>query len=397
MEFTLFSADDHIIEHANVWTDRLPARFREAGPHVVNENGRQFWVYEDVVQPCMGLNAVAGKDRDDWTVDPISFDDMIPGCYDPNQRADDFRSNGILASVSFPTLGRFGGALFLAFKDRELADLCVRAYNDFILDEWCAAAPDLYVPMIMGQLWDPQLCAAEIRRCAARGARALSFLENPAPKGLPSFFTNHWDPVFEALVETGIPACMHLGSSGDNPNPSPDQSTLSPIGRQKQGDQWAQVVVATVANVNASVCATNLLMSRTLRRFPDVKIVWSESGIGWVPFALERADHFWRRARGWASTDDLLPSELFRRNMWVSMLDEPFGLAVRDWIGVDRILWESDYPHSETPWPHSQEHVREMFKGVPDDEREAILHGNAERLFNWDISTPDRAMAGLTS
>ena len=168
----LFSVDDHIVEPADVWTKRLPKKFQEKGPHVIEAEGRQFWVFEDQRSATMGLNAVAGKDPKDWGTDPVRFADLIPGCYDAAARADDFRADGIVGSVLFPSLPGFGGRVFFEMKDKELADLCVRAYNDFVMDEWCAAAPDIFVPTIITQLWDPELAAAEMRRCADRGARA---------------------------------------------------------------------------------------------------------------------------------------------------------------------------------------------------------------------------------
>src|SRR5579862_165104 len=186
----LFSADDHIIEPAGVWQDRVPARFREAAPRVVEEDGREFWVYAGVRSETMGLNAVVGRPRDQVNPDPLRFADMRPGCYDPVERARDMLSDGIFASVLFPTLPRFSGTLFLSFADKVLAEFCVRAYNDFVLDEWCPAGPPgLFVPTVICPLLDPVLAAAEIHRCADLGARALSCPENAVMLGLPSY----WD------------------------------------------------------------------------------------------------------------------------------------------------------------------------------------------------------------
>ena len=147
---------------------------------------------------------------------------MRPACYDPVLRAADLRSQGIHASVNFPTLPRFGGALFASFKDKELAHHCVRAWNDFLIDEWCAADPDMFVPMVIVQLWDPKLAAEEIRRCVDKGAKALCFVENTTPLGLPSLHDpSHWDPVFGLCEEADLPVCMHIGSSGTTSVPDP--------------------------------------------------------------------------------------------------------------------------------------------------------------------------------
>lgn len=139
--FKLFSFDDQIIEPADVWSSRMPAKFLERAPRVVEQDGREFWVYEDERGLTMGLNAVAGLPREQWNSVPARFTDMIPGCYDPKARSKDLLSQGVLASVNFPTPPRFGGALFAGFKDKELASACVRAWNDFIIDEWCAGGP----------------------------------------------------------------------------------------------------------------------------------------------------------------------------------------------------------------------------------------------------------------
>jgi predicted TIM-barrel fold metal-dependent hydrolase len=369
--YKLFSVDDHIIEPPDVWMDRVPSRFRETAPHVVEEDGRQYWVYEDRRHTNMGLNAVAGKPREEWGNDPIRFSDMIPGCYDPVARAADMRSNGIFASVNFPTLPRFGGTLFLSFKDKELASACVEAWNDFVLEEWCAAAPDMFVPMTICHLWDPALAAKEVERCVAKGARAICFIEDPRPFGLPSFQTDHWDPFWSACEETGVPVCMHLASSG---------STFL-------GDQDLPVVEIAASFTQAARASINLMVSPVPRKFPRIKMVWSEGGIGWIPAALERADRQFVRHKYWTTLPEGLPSEVAHRNMWWCMIEEPVGLKYRHDIGVDRIMWECDYPHSDTPWPHSQEGAAEVFAGVPDDEVELITHKNALALFDWKLPT----------
>lgn len=377
MKFDLISVDDHIIEPPNVWWDRLPSRFREDGPHVVEDEGRQFWVFEGERGETMGLNAVAGKENKEFAMDPTRYADMIPGCYDPRARARDLVSNGIRGSLCFPTFPRFAGVKFLEAKDKELADLCVKAYNDFMLDEWSASVPGLYIPMIIGQLWDPEALAAEVRRCADKGARALAFPENTAKLGLPSFHTDHWDPVWDAVTETDLAVCMHIGTSGVMQMPSEDASFAIGI---------------ALAPMNAQSAGTDLMFSQIPRRFPTIKFALSEGGIGWVPFALERADHTWEKHRYWAELGDTPPSEVFARNIWVCFIDERMGVEVRHHIGVDKIMWECDYPHADTPWPYSQKYLEPAVQGVPDDELQAMTHGNAERLFRWDHKPDTQAI-----
>src|SRR5215208_433817 len=198
--FTLFSVDDHIVEPRNVWSDRVPAKYRDRAPHVVDDGDRETWVWEGGQELTMGLNAVAGKPRQEWGMEPARFDHMIPGCYDPRERAKDLLSNGIFASVAFPTLPGFAGRKFETFADKELALACVQAWNDFVIDEWCGAQPDMFVPMTIAPVWDVALAVEETTRAIERGSKALCWMEDPANLGLPGYHTDYWEPLF-ALCE----------------------------------------------------------------------------------------------------------------------------------------------------------------------------------------------------
>jgi predicted TIM-barrel fold metal-dependent hydrolase len=379
----LFSVDDHIVEPRDVWSKRVPARYRDVAPHVVEEDGNEYWIVEGVRHPTLGLNAVAGKPVEQWDLEPTRFSDMIPGCYDPHERAKDMAREGIVASINFPSLPRFGGALFPGFQDKELAAVCVRAWNDFMFEEWCAAAPQLFVPMAIVALWDAELAVAEIERNLDRGLRAVALPEETSVLGLPSYYTEYWDPIWALCQEADIPVCMHIGSSGWKPYRPPESTG---------GLQIALGFVPTITH------ALGMMYSPVPRKFPDIKLVYSEGGIGWVPAALERADAKYRHTRYWSGDDDLLPSEVCARNMWFCVIDEPFGIRVRHDIGVDRILWECDYPHASCIWPNTQEIARALFENVPLDETEMMTFRTAEMLFKWDTVEPDELLAaGATS
>jgi predicted TIM-barrel fold metal-dependent hydrolase len=372
--YKIFSTDDHIVEPANLWTNRVPSKFRERAPHVVEENGRQLWLYEDTRNMMLGLNAVAGLPREQWSVEPSRFSDMIPGCFDPKARVQDLLSQGVLASVAFPTLPRFGGLLFASFKDKELADACVRAWNDYVLDEWCPSGPEgLYVPLIICQVWDPPAAAKEIERCAAKGARTLSLPENPAPEGYTSFHDpSYWDPIWRACQETDMPVSLHIGSSGY----VPVADAAAPL--------TSTIAVAEVATMLSMV---NILLSDICLKFPGLKIVFAEGGIGWVSALLHRIDRQVDRHYGWYGKMELKPSEIFRRNMWICMVEEPVGLRTTyPIIGPEKILAETDYPHADTTFPKTQQSFDEVFEGIPADVVAAVSYGNAERLFNWTMA-----------
>jgi predicted TIM-barrel fold metal-dependent hydrolase len=370
--YTLFSVDDHIVEPRDVWSARVPAKFKDRAPHVVEQDGREMWVWDGGYELTMGLNAVAGKPREEWGMEPARFDHMIPGCYDPHERAKDLLSNGIFASVAFPTLPGFAGRKFETFPDKELAVECVQAWNDFIIDEWCAAQPDMFVPMTIAPVWDVDLAVKETTRAIERGSKALCWMEDPANLGLPGYHTEYWEPLFALCEEAELPICMHIGGA----SPRVTLEGLVPM------------VEIAAAFAGAARSAVNLMVSHLPRKYPGVKLVWSEGGIGWITAAIERADRQWERHQYWTHVPyaDVLPSEVAKRNMWFCMIEEPLGIKYRHDFRVDHILWESDYPHADTPFPNTQSSVKAQFEGVPQAEIEQMTHENAEALFKFPLS-----------
>jgi predicted TIM-barrel fold metal-dependent hydrolase len=265
--------------------------------------------------------------------------------------------------------------LFNSFKDKELASACVSAWNDFVLDEWCPGGPPgLFVPMIICQVWDPPAAAKEIRRCLDKGAKSVSLPENGAYEGLPSFHGEagqYWDPIWSICQEADIPISMHIGSGGFMPVADPAAT-------------FAGVIAS--AEVAGQLAMTNLCISRVPFVFPKLKIIVSESGIGWVPAVLQRADRQTERHSGWAGKMELKPSEIFQRNFWVCMVEEPLGMTFYPHIGEDKIVSELDYPHADTTYPFVQESFEEVFEGIPADVVDKVTHANAEKLFNWTMA-----------
>jgi predicted TIM-barrel fold metal-dependent hydrolase len=366
----LISTDDHVIEHPRVWLDRLPAADRDAGPRIVDEDGTQIWEYEGRRYPQMALNAVAGRPREEFGLEPTRYDQILPGCYDPVARVKDMDADGIEAQLCFPSFPKFAGTVFLQGRDQRLALRCVQAWNDFMLDEWCAAAPGRFIPVVILPLWDPGLAAAEVERTAAKGARTISFPENPAPLGLPSFHTDHWDPVFAAAQAAGMPLSMHFGTSGKAPATADD----APF-----------AVAIALFGCNSMYTTADLLFSPVFHKFPELKVALSEGGIGWIPYMLERIDSTWERHKYYTGVNrDVRPSDLFRRHIWGCFIDDEFGIANRHAIGVDRITWECDYPHSDSNWPEARKRAAEALADVPDDEVHRIVELNARALFRFD-------------
>ena len=239
-----------------------------------------WWLYDDLVYPFPKLSAAIGFD--DLDVTPTTFDDIRPGCWIQSERLADMTANHVEASLCFPnTLPRFAGQAFYERADKELALLCVQAYNDWMLDEWSAGeGKGRLLPLTIVPLWDAELAAAEVRRCADKGSLGIAFSENPHPLGLPSVHDKgrFWDPLFRACEETGTVVCMHIGSSSKMPATSPD----APF-----------IVSSTLTFSNAMGSMLDFIFSGTLERFPELVIAYSEGQVGWMPYVLERADKLW--------------------------------------------------------------------------------------------------------
>ncbi|VFA88403.1 Predicted metal-dependent hydrolase of the TIM-barrel fold [Gordonia paraffinivorans] len=372
----LISTDDHLIEHPMLWADRLPRKFLEAGPTIVEKQlhpdrpPAQVWSYEDRIYPYIGLNAVAGKKPQEYGAEPVRYDDMLPGCYDPKARLADMDVDGVHAALCFPSFPRFAGTVFLEGEDKELAHLCVQAWNDYVLDEWCPTAPDRYIPMVILPLWDTDLAIAEIHRTAEKGSRAIAFVENPVPLGLPSFHTDHWDGVFDACEETGQVLSIHFGTSGKPPITAPE----APM-----------AVMIALFGCNSMYATADLLFSPVFHRHPKLKFALSEGGIGWVPYMLERIDATWEKHRYYQNINQTVrPSDLFREHMFGCFISDQHGIDNRHEVGIDNITWECDYPHSDSNWPHSRKVVAEQMRDVPDEDVHKMVELNARKLFRFE-------------
>lgn len=371
----LISVDDHVIEHERVWTDRLPEKYRDRGPRVVEREDRtQIWLFEDEPNDCLLQTAVTvGFERSDFGLHAVRYDQMAPGCYDPVERTKDMDTAGVEAELCFPSVPRFAGTFFLGAQDKELALLSVRAFNDFMVEEWCAAAPERFIPLGITCLWDPDQAAAEIYRCAEIGIKTISFVENFEQLGLPSFYTTHWDPVFRAAAETGLPLSMHIGSSGATPITSPDAPGCTSI---------------SLVGLNSMACTSDLVFADVFGRFPGLKVALSEGGVGWLPYLMERLDYTWERQKFWNPINrDARPSDVVREHVYGCFIDDEVGVELRERIGIDHIMWEQDYPHSDTTHPHSRKRAAELLVNVPDEHAHKIVELNARALYNFPATS----------
>ena len=213
-DLILISVDDHIAEPADMFDAHVPAKYKSYAPRVVVEpDGVEQWYYGDIRGRNLGLNAVAGKPREFYNIDASSYDQMRPGCFDVHERIRDMNAGGQLAGLNFPNWTGFSGQVLNQGPDRDVNLVMIKAYNDWHVDEWCAAYPGRFIPCGILPLFDVQEAAKEVRRLADKGCHAVTFSENPAALNMPSIHSGEWDPLFAACCDTGTVIACHLGSS----------------------------------------------------------------------------------------------------------------------------------------------------------------------------------------
>jgi predicted TIM-barrel fold metal-dependent hydrolase len=385
--FPFVSVDDHVLEPPDTFKGRLPQRFAEQTPKVERTDGVDYWVFPDERTPVMASDGVASWEPTDWDVGMASYEDFRPGVYDVQHRIRDMDMVGMWASLNFPSIGTgFCGQRFLRTKDRDLGLSLLRAYNDWMREEWIGPYKDRLIACQVPWLADPEVAAQEIRRNAGRGFQAVAFSENPEKLGLPSIHSGQWDPFLAACAETGTVVNLHIGSSSQTFVPSSDSPNP---------------VMAMLCVMNAWSACVDWLYSPVPQRFPEIKIVLSEGGIGWVPIVLDRIQFQIERfmvAAGNRDSVDVNPAEIqavLRRNFSFATYFDPSAMKDREYIGIDRILIEADYPHADSTWPDSQRVNAEVVEGLSDDERRAVLYANACSLYSHP-TPPDDFLANLT-
>jgi predicted TIM-barrel fold metal-dependent hydrolase len=346
--------DAHVVEPPDVWSSRLPSRYQDTGPHIellpdgvpklvgagyVEEPGTEgpevaWWCYEDHHASLKRTIAAAGLPRDEVQLRGVRYDEMRPGCWRVPDRLTDIDLNGVLARMCFP---RFPGQQFLRGKDRELARLCIGAYNDWMVDEWCGESDDRLIPLCLIPLWDAELAAAEDKRNAARGVRAVAFTEMPPYLELPSLYTGYWDPFLAGCQETNT-----------------------------------------------------VVWSGTLQRYPNLRFMYAEAQIGWIPYVFERADDVWPTHHGWSNSQRDCPdppSTYFHRGNVIScFFKDAVGVSLLNQIGVNKVVFETDYPHSDSTWPNSRRAAAEQFGHLDIRSIRKIARENAIQLL--DLSLP---------
>ncbi len=435
----MVSVDDHLIEPPNVWVDRLPAQFRDRGPRWVTDEQGEAWQVDDDVRVVVNGAVVAAaypEGENPPPFQPMAWSEIPANCYDPIARAEAMDVDHVLASLPFPNMPGFAGRVFQNLKDKELALLCIQAYNDWIIDEFAAAIPGRIIEVALIPMWDGKLAAQEAERAIGRGACSVSFSMAPHKVGFPPIHDEHWDPLFSVMSEAGLPISTHLGTGfetdpglmvqkmhkqADREQPDGnDFGAALGISGGTGGGRQRELHPAMGATIQLSgqECLIDWLTGGVFDRYPNLTVALSENGIGWIPSVLQEADVLvgYTRNRITSPTDAEnnpileeegrqraktaidaraermrklpLPSEVFKGHMYGCFIYDPLGLENIDRIGADNVMIETDFPHFTSRWPHSLDAVSEALLGLDADVRYKVLRGNAERVYKFTPAEP---------
>jgi len=369
---TFISVDEHVQENPDVWTKRLSAgKWGERIPHVAtNADGLDRWLIDgreiglDGVADCGAVMAQRSSSPQRWADVPASV-------YDPKERLKVMDAAGIAYAVLYPTVAGIGGQNFGRIQDGGLELACVQAYNDWLLEEWAAVSPR-FVPQCIVPLFPIESTVKEIRRCVANGHRGVLYPSIPMElRDVPHVNDASYDPLWAVCQELDVPICFHAGASSKIQIPAYEgySPTLAAA---------VQSITRPASSVSVLV---NLLISKILMRFPQLKIVLAESGLGWGAYLLEYTDFQATGDQLPQNGYDLMPSELFKRQCYLVGWYDRASLRVRDYIGTENILWSSQFPQATSTWPQTQEALAQSFDGVTEADQRKILWDNAAKLY----------------
>jgi uncharacterized protein len=391
-EIQVIDSDTHVTESPDLWTSRLPARWREMAPQVDTDpvSGLEKWRVGDVWLGPVGQFTHAGW-HEFFPGCPPTLEEADPGAWNPKARLERMDEYGIHAQVLYPNIMGFDTWVFMHHQDQEFALGCVSAYNDF-QTEFAAADPGRLVPITVVPYWNLDAAAKEIKRCAAMGHRGLLWANKFEQVGLPGFTDSHWDPIYTLAQELGQSINFHVGFAREDGNTTPEIFTEKTAGTRENPPDGPVVITRLRAAVPLLMSngdtITALLLSDLPQRCPDLKFVSVESGFGYVPYLLEAID--WQYCQFGARDafrDRLMPSEYFRRQCYGTFWFEKGTLKLLEDY-PDNFMYETDFPHPTSMSPGHGSYAKnpkevqdDIINMLPADLARKVLQDNATAVY----------------
>lgn len=366
------SVDDHVQEHPEVWTSRLSkSKWGSRIPHIERQaDGTERWTVDGRVLPLTGV-AAAGALMADRGCDPQRWEDVPKAAYVPQERLQAMDADGVDYSVLYPTVAGHAGQVFGRIADPDLELACVQAYNDFLIEEWAAASPR-FIPQCLVPISSVDTTVEEIKRAVAKGHRGVIYPAVPMElRDVPHINEPVYDPIWATCQALRVPVCFHAGASEEI--------------RAAPSENFSPSVAAAYRAISAPASTVsvvvNLLISRILMRFPKLKVVFAESTLGWAAYLLEFTDYQAMNDQLASEGYKLKPSELFQRQCYLTGWYDRAGMRTRGAVGVDNILWSTNFPSTTSTWPNTRDFIARSFHGVSDAARRRILWDNAAKLY----------------
>jgi predicted TIM-barrel fold metal-dependent hydrolase len=355
--FKLISADSHVSMPDAAWPDYLDPEYRDQAPRIESTDEGDVRVFQGERTPIPSLGNMAGKKVEEFSSTVRRLSEVRSGAWDPVERINDQDIDGVDAEILY-----LGSPLVNA-RDTGLRLNSFRGYNRWLAD-FCSYAPQRLIGMEAVPVDSPEIAIEEMKAAVGMGLPGVTADMYPAQG---NYSDPEWRPFFRALVDQNIPLCLHIGRRRDG-------------GTARMGPGY--MVDATVSKLAMAEVVADLIFGYVLQDFPDLKIVSVEAQIGWISFALYYMDHLFDKHRYWTKSElKEHPSAYFARQVWATFMEDPVGLRERHAIGVDRLMWANDYPHSETTWPNSKSLTGEWADSFEDEERDLILWKNCATLY----------------
>jgi uncharacterized protein len=345
------------------WGDRIPHLERQT-------DGTEQWVVDGQKIDLPGV-ALAGAAMPDRAREPQRWEEVPKITYVPGERLTAMNVDRVDYSVFYPIVAGRAGETFGRLSDPELELACVQAYNDWLIEEWASASPR-FIPQCIVPLAPIEAAVNEIKRAVARGHRGVVLPAVPMMlRDVPHINEPVYDPVWAACQDLDVPVCFHSGAT--RAIQFPPYAGFSP--------ELSAAMEAITRPVSSVLVVANFLYSRILFRFPRLRVVFAETSLAWGAYELELADHQFERQRLHTEGYDMLPSELFKRQCYLMGWFDSTGLKTRRYIGLDNLLWCTNFPQGTSTWPDSRGAIARCFAGIPDHERRQVLVDNAAKLY----------------